>query len=384
MEALFDPAMPLVPGSVNTTVGSVLLGNVQGDRKVVIDFGSGIGAAPGTAEVTYLARAEVTEVVTVEHSTTLRWFDSDLGSNQVRESTVAAVTTSVPVAVIPQLLDFGQVQVGTVSAARSFQIQNLSAVTRNPGFVTDNLTHPNFDVVTSSGCAVTSTPVCGSCNYPLQYVPDEVGIDTADFFFDDGPTLYGVTTRGQGVATVVPDLIARDAAGRDIAAVDFGRQPIGQQVTMEVLLANAGATDLQIDGIELQAAVSTVTRLESEACSGQVVTAATSCPLVLAFAPRQNGPVTAALAIESNDPDTPRLNLEIEGIGGGPREIPQPVAERPRNVPPTPLAALFLWPAGPTVSIGAFPCHPATARLLSTNCREDAAVHCRPRRRLRR
>jgi hypothetical protein len=94
--------------------------------------------------------------------------------------------------------------------------------------------------------------------------------------------------------------------------VDFGAQGLGTTGSQDLVIDNAGTSELTLSSFELQS-------------SGMVFTLPPSLPLgimagntayiTLRFTPEEMGPVEAQLIVHSNDPDTPAAEVLLKGRG---------------------------------------------------------------------
>ena len=98
------------------------------------------------------------------------------------------------------------------------------------------------------------------------------------------------------------------------AALDFGDVVTGRRATETITVSNAGSDSLLI-GETRDGYPAAPFRVTDDQCSGRLLRIDQSCELTLAFAPEDEGEKTGALSIESDDPDTQRLDISLRGAG---------------------------------------------------------------------
>jgi hypothetical protein len=91
-------------------------------------------------------------------------------------------------------------------------------------------------------------------------------------------------------------------------SLDFGGIKVGKKVTKTLKITNNGTGDLVItlSGLE-------ETDFSIQGSSGVTIKGKKSYTLKVLFTPKLSGPKAATLKIDSNDPDTPILDIELHG-----------------------------------------------------------------------
>lgn len=92
--------------------------------------------------------------------------------------------------------------------------------------------------------------------------------------------------------------------------IAFGEVAVGQSATRSVLVANTGASDLQITGVQLSDPASFTTSGRSMALPSGM-----TAEITVTFTPRDAGARTGTLTITSDDPATPNLIVSLQGSG---------------------------------------------------------------------
>jgi hypothetical protein len=128
----------------------------------------------------------------------------------------------------------------------------------------------------------------------------------------------------------------------DLASVDFGSVRSGSASSpRDITISNLGSADLTITNTNI---VVTGTNKDeftvvTETCSAQAVTPAAPCTIQVKFSPVSVESKSAVLAITSNDPLTPTLEIALAGAGANnpplPPSSPSP-ADNATNIPVNP------------------------------------------------
>ena len=78
-------------------------------------------------------------------------------------------------------------------------------------------------------------------------------------------------------------------------------------------ISNTGTADLVIGGVYLTGTNPYQFSIQNDNCSGQTIAPSGSCTIEAIFSPTKKGTFNALIGIDSNDPDTPALNIELTG-----------------------------------------------------------------------
>ncbi len=97
--------------------------------------------------------------------------------------------------------------------------------------------------------------------------------------------------------------------------LDFSSQILKSSPTQTILLSNTGTQDLSIDNITIEGTDAPEFTIDDKNnCLGRTLLPAETCALDLVFLPVLSGSKNANLAITTNDPDTPVLDIPLTGI----------------------------------------------------------------------
>ena len=217
----------------------------------------------------------------------------------------------------PAALDFGLVTIGN-TAMRTSQIQNLgdADLTVN-SIVPEAGTSPEFSF--TAPATPFTIPVGGSQAVMVTYAPVDVGMDMGALEISsddpDEPTVRLVLSGTGEPQVIVPDI------NLDPAALDFGTVIIGKSAMRSTEIQNLGTADLMVMAIDRCAGTS----MEFSWMPAAPITLApgASQTLTVTYAPVDEGPDVGCLAIASNDPYEPTVELGLSGTGddGDMREV---------------------------------------------------------------
>jgi len=98
------------------------------------------------------------------------------------------------------------------------------------------------------------------------------------------------------------------------ASVVSGEVSVCSSKTDSVTISNGGTAELDIVGVSISGTNAAEFSL-SGSCAGQTLTASGTCTLMVIFSPTSVGAKNAALSIQSNDPDTPQIQIPLSGSG---------------------------------------------------------------------
>lgn len=197
----------------------------------------------------------------------------------------SACTSLVP---SPTALSLGMVTVGSVSAAKTITIANVSNTITTPAFVAPTLTGPaptDFEIVGDT-CAGVSLAPGAQCMLDIRFHPQALGARaaTVNLSASGGPTVF-ISLSGYGLSQV------QLSASPTIC--DFGGACISAATECTVTIANSGvagdAVTFAITGSD--AALFSV----HDTTCGQPVAPGSSCSATLRFKPTTPGVASAVL-----------------------------------------------------------------------------------------
>jgi hypothetical protein len=97
--------------------------------------------------------------------------------------------------------------------------------------------------------------------------------------------------------------------------LEFSSTILAPSSKQTILISNTGVDDLSINAISVIGTDAANFTLNTNNCSNQTLQSAESCMLDIVFQPSAEGSKSAALLINSNDPNTPALTIPLTGPG---------------------------------------------------------------------
>ena len=222
-----------------------------------------------------------------------------------------AVVTAPDISASPTSKDFGTVAVGGVSAVQAFKITNKGNADLVIGGVYLTGTNPFQFSLPSNTCVQTTLSPSGSCLVDAQYVPTAVGIMNAKIGIESNDSDTGVLYINlTGIGGTLPDISASPAS-KDFGSVAVGSVSVVQTFT----ISNMGTADLVVSNVYLSGTNPFQFSLQQDTCAGATILPSGSCTLDAQYVPTATGVMNAKIGIESNDPDTGNLYINLTGIG---------------------------------------------------------------------
>ena len=205
-----------------------------------------------------------------------------------------------PVTLSPSSLNFGNVAVGSTSAARSITLENRTSST---------LTFTS--IVASAGFAIaTNTCSAGvvageACSVGVTFTPGALGAASGTLTFTDSAANGPQTVNFSGTGSAPVTLSA--------SSLSFSTTVVGNTSSSHsVTLANNQSTALTFNGI----AVTTGFHIASTTCGASLAGAA-SCSVSVTFIPTAVGPATGTLTFTDSAGDSPQT-VSLSGTGSAP------------------------------------------------------------------
>ena len=222
------------------------------------------------------------------------------------EQKFSALRPSVSVA--PEIVEFGEVVPG-LSISRELAVLSSGRATLE---ITDIRLDPADGAIalawTMPEEGVVEVPASETLSLPLSFEPTDLVPYSASLIIEsndgDNPEFI-VDITGEGVIGPQPDIAA------DPRVVDFGTVTTGETATEYILVSNEGDGDLLISGTTQtgSGAFGVVGSL-----GGQTLAPSGSIPVAIEYTPDGGLPGHAGtLVINSDDPDTPALTIELTG-----------------------------------------------------------------------
>ncbi|MCP4696250.1 MAG: choice-of-anchor D domain-containing protein [Gammaproteobacteria bacterium] len=224
----------------------------------------------------------------------------------------------------PTSHDFGKVNIGDFSVEQAFIIENggTANVSQVNAYANTTTLLDEFGHIISSAlsdefliqgndCADSEIASGVSCSVGINFTPLTNGARAADLtvlFFDEWGNLgsLAVPLTGEGVG--IPDIAVEPAS------YDFGEVQVSSTSNWQgIQIKNLGGQSLTLgelgfsgDEFELR-----------DYCSNLAVPPSGHCQVQVKFKPESEGAKTAVLAIPSDDPDTPTIDVSLNGTGVG-------------------------------------------------------------------
>jgi hypothetical protein len=213
----------------------------------------------------------------------------------------AAFSTKAPdISVSPSSLDFGSVKSGK-KITKILKITNNSLV--NLMITLSGLEGTDFSIQGSSSVTIKAKK---SYSLKILCMPTSGGLKTAKLEIHsndpDTPTLE--ISLAATLPATTPDISVAQTT------LDFGSIRVGKKVTKTLKITNNGSGDLVITLSGLEG-----TDFSIQGSSSVTIKAKKSYSLKVLCTPTSVGLKIAILKINSNDPDTPVLDISISGTG---------------------------------------------------------------------
>ena len=211
----------------------------------------------------------------------------------------------------PASKNFGSVDTGT-SSIQIFTISNIGTGGLVIKAVYLTGANPYQFSIRNDTCSGMIIAPSESCTVDAVFSPTKGGVLSAFIGIGsndpDTPSLYMDLT-GTGVAVGIPDISASPAS------MDFGVVNTGSSVSRTFTISNVGTGYLVIKAAYLTGANPYQFSIENDSCSGMIIAPSESCTFDAVFSPTKEGLLSALIGIGSDDPDTPRLDIELTGTG---------------------------------------------------------------------
>ena len=220
----------------------------------------------------------------------------------------------------PNLLEFGNVEVGTGVATRKFRITNTgqapltitSVSSSNAAFTITRPSDPRF--AGTFVLAVGETTPEFTVTFRPTEVRDYAGSVVISSDDPDAPT-RSLPLRGKGV--VIPDLTVLESSGTpNDGNIGLGTVKVGQTATQQFTLRNDGSGPLRlISWTSSNAAFTLLPSNGSGSTDDIVLTPGASITVTITFAPLSAVPYTGVISIVSDDPDESPFQIQVSGQG---------------------------------------------------------------------
>lgn len=220
--------------------------------------------------------------------------------------------TSPAATVTPASHDFGEVTVGSNSAARTVNVTNtglgalhLRTVRTEGPFTTDT---------TCDGAVIAPT---AQCELSVRFAPTAPGAATGSVIIDSDAqgAPQTVVLRGVGLSTGPPPVAVVVLSQ---TAHDFGSVPLGgTSAPFTITVKSSGSLPVTVQAIETTGPF----QIDGGTCVNATIPTQQSCAFTVVFRPTTTGIQTGEISIKSNAADSP---TRVALIGFGPTPLPQP------------------------------------------------------------
>ncbi len=173
----------------------------------------------------------------------------------------------------------------------------------------------------------TATHDCDGAIEESEECEISVSINTATRGVYTGTLTMPSSTAVQHTVTVQA-LVGSDATitatldgTTPVTTVDFGSAAVGAPVSRTVLMRNAGDAPLTIATVGQLAVPAAPFAITDNQCNGQIIAAGATCPVTVRFQPFGQDGAAQAFDVTSNDPATPRLFVQLVGVGTPPADM---------------------------------------------------------------
>jgi parallel beta-helix repeat protein len=219
---------------------------------------------------------------------------------------------SVPtISVSPASYSFGNIQVGSSSAAQTFTITSTGVADLVIGAIA--LTGANASEFSklNDNCSGRTIAPSNSCTIQAVFSPTSTGVKTANLSIPSNAPTANVPLIGASVP-----MVSVSPPNYDFLGVEVGSSSAAQTF----IITSTGVADLVIGAIALTGANASEFAKLNDNCSGRTVAPSNSCTIQAVFSPTSTGVKTANLSIPSNAPGSPIL-VTLSGIGTVPNAV---------------------------------------------------------------
>lgn len=241
-----------------------------------------------------------------------------------------------PELAVADMLDFGNVRVKKDSL--------LHFTLRNDGgldLLIDTLylepdTSAHF-ILQSTVSALLLPPDSDAYLVDISFLPMDEGVQEAQLVILSNDYLNDTTRvliRGRGVT---PKMVA------DLAPVDFGTVYLGEDSVIVRRIWNQGSAPLRIDSVRISGSAAEHFQLNDEAFPLIIDTNLSSDSLSIHFKPGSFGLKEAQLQFVTDDPENPRISIDLRGLGVAALIQADPAAVDLGKVPVNQDTSFTIW-----------------------------------------
>ncbi|MBI2374826.1 MAG: choice-of-anchor D domain-containing protein [Deltaproteobacteria bacterium] len=254
-------------------------------------------------------------------------FACDCGGEGLRGVAPAVIAEPSPLA-------FGQVPVGT-TARKTLAVRNVGdAVLTVSGIELDAASDPGFS---TDPAPAFDLAVAAERTVEVRFTPQELGSragtlkihsnDPDEAVLEVALTAEGVVRPGPAVSVCVSSAeIPLPEACTDPLAIDFGSRAFGSTVEARIEIRSVGTEPLQLSAAKAQPGADPAFAFDPRDMVATLPPGAATS-IAVRFSPRAPGPVTAAFAVQSDDPERDWVPVTITG-----RSLAPALCARPTGV----------------------------------------------------
>ncbi|HDZ02228.1 MAG TPA: choice-of-anchor D domain-containing protein, partial [Nitrospirae bacterium] len=213
------------------------------------------------------------------------------------------------ISVTPSAIDFGNVTIGNSSD----QIVTVGNNGLND-LIIGTVTSPSSPFsIAADNCSGQTLVFSATCTITYRFSPASAATFSSGSDIPSNDPYTPVVTMsltGTGVTVTGPDISATPASR------DFGIVAVSDVSPSQIFTVfSNGTTDLVIGGVYLTGTNPYQFNLQYENCSGQTIVPSGSCTIEARYEPTKTGTMYAKIGVDSNDPDTPTLYINLTGTG---------------------------------------------------------------------
>jgi hypothetical protein len=202
----------------------------------------------------------------------------------------------------PSPVNFGSIFAGTTTT-QTLTVTNIGTGSLSISSVT-GLSSP-FSI-TSNSCLGPILAANQSCQMSVKFAPAGTGPFTDDITIgSNDPVTPSLLVTLKGIGLAAPNITASPNP------LTFPNVPVNTTQSHDITVNNTGLAPLTITGVTNPGGDFT---MPANSCMGSIA-AAGSCTITINFKPASIGSQTSSVTINSNDPNTPALTVNISGSG---------------------------------------------------------------------
>jgi hypothetical protein len=227
---------------------------------------------------------------------------------------VAGIGASQPMPNIGASLmmhDFGEIPVGQSSPRQTIQVFNAGKGILKLEAVTFSETQ-EFEL--SDDCSNRTLWPQRSCRLQVVFKPQTAGMKTASISVpstDPDTSILNITLQGDSFVPI-PNIQV------ETTALNFGEIQVNSHSDYQnVIISNTGEGTLHLGEVGLVNQTEEVFTTLIDSCSHKTLGPASHCYMNIRFQPPSIGTHTGTFAIASDDPDTPMIEVALNGQGVG-------------------------------------------------------------------